>query len=71
MIEQIKKRLHYIESNNLFDAHYINDMKYLIGEVEEEKRYKSALRKIVCLNIHMPDEVFNIANDALERKDNS
>lgn len=29
-LEEIKKRLSYVENNNLFDAHYINDMKYLI-----------------------------------------
>jgi hypothetical protein len=32
----------------------------------QKNRYKKALSKIVCLNIPMPDEVFNIANDALE-----
>lgn len=30
------------------------------------KRYKTALSRIVCLNIPMPDEVFNLANNALE-----
>lgn len=29
-IDEIKKRLAYAENNNLFQAHYINDMKFLI-----------------------------------------
>ncbi|MUT66027.1 hypothetical protein [Paenibacillus sp. NEAU-GSW1] len=30
------------------------------------KHYRGALRRIVCLNTPMPDEVFEIANNALE-----
>lgn len=48
------------------DHYAAQRIEELEAELEETKRYKTALRKIVCLNIPMPDEVFNIANDALE-----
>lgn len=34
-VEQIKKRLQYLGEHNLFDAHYIDDMNYLILKVEK------------------------------------
>jgi hypothetical protein len=38
-----------------------------VTELEaSERRYKTALRKILCLNVPMPDEVFNLANIAYE-----
>lgn len=48
------------------DHYAAQRIEELEAELENAKRYKTALRKIVCLNIPMPDEVFNIANDALE-----
>ncbi|WP_245640056.1 hypothetical protein [Paenibacillus dakarensis] len=36
---------------------------------QEAKKYRKALQKIVCLNISMPDEVFEIANNALENEE--
>lgn len=41
-------------------------IKALELSVKDIKRYKTALSRIVCLNIPMPDNVFNLANNALE-----
>jgi hypothetical protein len=51
----------------------LKHLQVLLAEVERlqaieaaHNRYKRALRKVICLNVPMPDEVFNLVNDALE-----
>ena len=43
-LDEIKKRLAYAENNNLFQAHYINDMKWLIENLRIANQTISALR---------------------------
>jgi hypothetical protein len=42
------------------------EIKRLQAIEAAHNRYKRALRKVICLNVPMPDEVFNLVNDALE-----
>jgi hypothetical protein len=45
MNEDIKKRLAYAENHNLFDAHYINDMKTLLEQNDRLTKELNLLRK--------------------------
>lgn len=70
--EDLFKKYGYVslgaqEGMQIVEKYYEAKLEELQKALEESKQYKVALRQIVCLNIPMPDEVFNIANDALER----
>ncbi len=59
------------ESSVTYKAAYAVIYKNIkLADIAEMKarKFRKALKKIVCLNIPMPDEVFEIANNALEEE---
>lgn len=56
------------EKDSIINIARISD-EGMLEFANDAEKYHKALKKIVCLNIPMPDEVFNIANNALESND--
>lgn len=77
--EDIKKRLSYIEANNLFDAHYIYDMNRLLSseqawksEVEKQRELNDVLatdNMNAELNLSHMTNLFNRAVEVLNEVD--
>ena len=66
-LQDIQKRLSYVQDNNLFDSHYINDMKSLLSTIEglkrEAERLKEIMRKAIeTMEIENPDMTTNNKN---------
>jgi len=63
-MDEESEELQEIWNELVEESDRLNKVIYDMGS--DIQRYRKALQKIVCLNIPMPDEVFEIANNALE-----